>query len=224
MEDRNEQVCKMDGRADRRVVDPGAWRVSGGLFQKRLRRHSLAVGLAAVAPIIVFSIWFAASEPFRRFALSLDTKTLTLAQSWRVLGVTFVVLEAHHLLPAIFALPAGYGDIAVGATAGFAAVKLANPAHRKSYILWQALGMADLIIAVGLGTTARLLSPDGASMLPMTVLPLSLVPTFFVPLLFIFHIISIAQAKGWKSDGSEPTFAIGRAGALGNVQPAGSER
>jgi hypothetical protein len=33
--------------------------------------------------------------------------------------------------------------------------------------------------------------------LPMTVLPLSLVPTFLVPLFFIFHVISIAQARTW---------------------------
>jgi hypothetical protein len=32
----------------------------------------------------------------------------------------------------------------------------------------------------------------------MTVLPLSLIPTFLVPLFFIFHVISIAQARTWK--------------------------
>ena len=61
------------------------------------------------------------------------------------------------------------------------------------------LGIADLVTAVGLGTTARLISPDSPSMVAMTVLPLSLVPTFLVPLFLIFHVICIAQARAWKA-------------------------
>jgi hypothetical protein len=76
--------------------------------------------------------------------------------------------------------------------------KLAEPGHRNSFILWQVLGIADLVLAVSLGTTARWFDPQGASMVAMTVLPLSLVPTFLVPLFVIFHVISIAQARTWK--------------------------
>jgi hypothetical protein len=123
-----------------------------------------------------------------------------LAQSWRLIGFTFVLLEARGVLPAVFALPAGYGDMFIGATATYVALQLATPAHRASFIFWQALGILDLVLAVSLGTTARLISPQGPSMVAMTVLPLSLVPTFLVPLFLIFHVISIAQAKGWKSE------------------------
>jgi hypothetical protein len=81
--------------------------------------------------------------------------------------------------------------------------KLANPAHRNSFIFWQLIGIADLVNAVGLGTTARLLSPDSASMAAMTVLPLSLVPTFLVPMFLVLHLICIAQAWAWKSAPSD---------------------
>jgi len=80
--------------------------------------------------------------------------------------------------------------------------QLASPSHRNSFILWQALGITDLVIAVSLGTTARLLDPSGPSMLPLTVLPLSLVPTFLVPLFTIFHVICIAQGRKWESASS----------------------
>jgi len=89
--------------------------------------------------------------------------------------------------------------MAIGATATLAAWQLTTPSHRNSFILWQALGITDLVIAVSLGTTARLLDPSGPSMLPLTVLPLSLVPTFLVPLFTIFHVICIAQARKWQS-------------------------
>jgi len=167
-------------------------------FKNDQNRVGLAVAVAAVTPILVFALWFAASKTFRQFALSLNRQLLTFAQSWRIVGFTFVLLEARGVLPAIFALPAGYGDMAIGMTATLVAWKLANPVRRNSFILWQLLGIADLVTAVSLGTTARLLSPDGPPMVAMTVLPLSLVPTFLVPLFLIFHVICIAQARGWN--------------------------
>ena len=167
------------------------------LFRNDENRFGIQVALAAVLPILIFAIWFAASKEFRQFTLSLNPSILTLAQSWRLIGFTFILLEAHGALPAMFALPAGYGDMFIGATATYVALKLASPAHRTSFIVWQALGITDLVFAVGLGTTARLLDP-GSSMAPMTVLPLSLVPTFLVPLFLMFHVISIAQARRWK--------------------------
>jgi hypothetical protein len=67
-------------------------------------------------------------------------------------------------------------------------------------------------MAVALGTTARLIRPEGPSMAVMTMLPLSLVPTFIVPLLFIFHLICIVQAKRWKSrphvEAGESTYEL----------------
>jgi hypothetical protein len=169
------------------------------VFENNSNRIGLAVGIAALTPIVVFFLWLAASESFRRFALSLNPRILTSAQAWRMVGFTFVLLEARGALPAIFALPAGYGDMAIGATASFVAWKLANPTHRNSFILWQLLGITDLVTAVSLGTTAGLISPQGPSMAPMTTLPLSLIPTFLVPLFVIFHVICIGQARSWKA-------------------------
>lgn len=169
-----------------------------GLFTNASGSVGIAVAVGALVPILLFAVWFAASAGFREFALSLNPRTLTWVQSWRLLGFTFVLLEARGMLPALFALPAGYGDMLIGATATLAAWKLADPEHRGGFILWQALGIVDLVTAVGLGTTAGWLSPHSTPMIPMTVLPLSLVPTFFVPLLFILHVICIAQARRWK--------------------------
>ena len=172
---------------------------ASGLFQNQGNRIGAAVGIAAGVPLVLFAICFAASDSFRKFALGLNAQTLTFAQSGRIIGVTFVILQARGVLPAIFAWPAGYGDIFIGATAALVASKLYGPSHRGSFIFWQGLGILDLVTAVGLGTTAGLIQPHSVPMAPMTVLPLSLVPTFLVPLYLIFHVISIAQARGWTS-------------------------
>jgi xanthosine utilization system XapX-like protein len=174
------------------------WASAEHLFVNPGARLGVSIAVAAMAPMIAFSLWVARSDGFRDFALSLNPKVLTSLQAGRIVGFTFVLLEARNVLPAIFAMPAGYGDMFIGATAGFAAWKLAEPARRGSFIFWQVLGILDLVTAVSVGTTAGLLDPHGPSMLPMTMLPLSLIPTFFVPLFLMLHLICIAQARTWK--------------------------
>jgi len=197
----------------------GAWFVfaltasAAHVFTNNFNRIGLAVAAAAVIPILLFGLWFGLSRDFRRFTLELNPQALTFAQSWRVLGAMFVVLQTYNILPAIFALPAGYGDIFIGITASLVAWKYANPANRTLFIAWQLLGMADLLTAVTLGTTAPFIQPHGIPTTPMTVLPLSLIPTFLVPLFLILHIICIAQAKGWKQSAE---------GAERNIKPAQS--
>ena len=87
------------------------------LFENQSQRVGLAVAIAALTPIAIFFTRFLSSANFRQFTLSLNPQILTFAQTWRVIGFTFVLLEAHSVLPAIFALPAGYGDMAIGVTA-----------------------------------------------------------------------------------------------------------
>jgi len=157
----------------------------------------LPLGLAALTPIVVFLLWFAASEGLRQFTMSLNPQILTMVQSWRVAGFVFLVLAAYGILPTVFALPAGWGDIAIGATASFVALRLVSPDHRRIFVVWQVLGIADLVTAVTLGTLARVIDPHGIPTNAMTVLPLSLIPTFAVPLLLILHVICIVQANRW---------------------------
>src|SRR4029077_15262933 len=80
---------------------------------------------------------------------------LTFVQSWRIAGLAFLALYTVGLLPGVFALPARWGDIAIGATAPLAALQLANFRRRRSFISWQVLGILDLVTAVTVGTTAR---------------------------------------------------------------------
>ena len=178
------------------------------LFKAAPNLPPLALGIAALTPIAVFLSWFAASTGFRRFVLSLNPRTLTFVQSWRIAGFTFLALYAVGLLPGIFAFSAGWGDIFIGATAPLAALKLVNLRRRRGLIFWQLLGILDLVLAVTLGATAQLIDPRGLSTGWMTVLPLSLIPTFAVPLFLVLHIICIAQAMGsresWRSQVGEP--------------------
>lgn len=185
-----------------------------GGFTNAGNRLGLSVAVTALAPLIAFILWFSGSKKFREYTLSLSPVLLTALQSFRLVGFTFVLLEAHRLLPTTFALSAGYGDMFIGATAVLVAWKLAEDRRRGPFISWQLLGILDLVLAVTLGTTSPLLHPQGIPVTLMTVLPLSLIPTFFVPLFLIFHVICIAEARSWQPQSVRTDHG------LGPVQPA----
>ncbi len=176
------------------------------LFHNAPNTPPLALGLAVLIPLSIFAIWFATSRGFREFALGLDRSVLTMVHTWRVGGFVFLVLYTYNLLPGVFALPAGWGDIAMGLTAPWAARRLSDDNHRGSFIVWQIFGIIDLVAAVALGTTVGLLHPTALSTYVMTELPMSLIPTFAVPLLLILHIICIAQSVQRK-DATRLLFA-----------------
>jgi hypothetical protein len=167
------------------------------LYENAPNTPPIALGLAVVMPVALFLIWLASSPGFRQFILSLSPRAVTLVQSVRIAGIVFLALGTYKILPAYFALSAGWGDIIIGATAPFAALWLANPAHRKGFIFWQVLGIADLVNALTLGTLAGFIDPHGISTAPMAVLPMSYITTFAVPVFLILHIICIAQARRW---------------------------
>lgn len=164
-------------------------------------RPPLLLGMAAIVPVAVFAFCYLASVQFQEFVLSLDLRILTLAQTWRVGGVVFLILYQQGALPGVFALPAGWGDIAIGVTAPLMAWLWKHPWPYKTFLAWNVLGAIDLVLAVSLGVLASatpvgILAGDVTTQL-MGQFPLSLIPTFFVPLLLILHLISfIRLSKG----------------------------
>ena len=160
-------------------------------------RPPLLLGLAAVVPVVAFMAGYLTSARFQEFVLSLDLRALALAQTVRVVGIVFVILYFLGALPGVFALPAGWGDFAIGITAPVVAWYWKRPFPYRTFIVWNALGTLDLVIAVTLGVLASA-TPVGVLAGNVTTrlmgqFPLSLIPTFFVPLLLILHMICFAR-------------------------------
>jgi len=171
-----------------------------GLFDSG-PRPPLLLGLAAAVPVAAFVVCYLTSAEFREFVLSLDLRGLALAQTFRVVGIVFVILYFLGALPGAFALPAGLGDFAIGITAPVVAWYWKRPFPYRTFIVWNMLGSLDLVNAMSLGVLASaspvgILAGDVTTRL-MGQFPLSLIPTFFVPLLLIFHLICfIRVGKG----------------------------
>jgi hypothetical protein len=128
-------------------------------------------------------------------ALGDDPRTLPRlvgVQFFRVIGVLFVIMMFLGGLPAVFALPAGLGDLAVGISAPFVARRLAKGDTRGAR-LFNWLGITDLVVAVTIGVlagTVQLIHVQPTTEL-MTVLPFVIVPTLAVPLYVALHVISL---------------------------------
>ena len=184
-----------------------------GVFDSR-HRPPIALGAAAVLPVIAFAIASLTWKGLPQFVLASNLRLLTLAQSWRIGGILFVILYSMGILPGVFALPAGWGDFMIGATAPFVARAISSKEHfpKRIFVLWNVLGMLDLVMAVSLGILASagalgILSGEITTE-AMGKFPLSLIPTFFVPLLFILHLIALSGGRdenlGYRSAANPP--------------------
>jgi hypothetical protein len=118
---------------------------------------------------------------------------LELPHAPRVAGVAFLLYLAFGHLPALFALPAGLGDIATGIAAPLVARRLAQGTGRRAALWFNAFGLTDLAVALTLGALTGFqlihITPSSA---PITELPLALIPTATIPLLIALHITSVS--------------------------------
>jgi hypothetical protein len=156
---------------------------------------------AIVLPIIVALPLLMRS---RRIAAAIDAAPaswLIGVQVYRMIGANFLVLWAYGgAIPAVFALPAGIGDVLTGLLALAAALFLASgaPHGRAVAIAWNFLGIADLITAVALGAMTspgplQLMGFDQPNLL--IGYPAVMTPGFAVPLSLILHSLSLWQLR-----------------------------
>ena len=173
---------------------------AAGAFVTPPGKPPLPILVGALLPLLAFAAAYSGSSRFRDLVLSADLRLLTGLQAWRAGGLGFLALYANGLLPGIFALPAGLGDIAIGVTAPWIVLKLVRDpgfAGSRAFVVWNALGILDLVVAVGTGAaSASLLAgyTGGVDTSPMTRLPLVLIPAFFVPLFVLLHVTAFLQA------------------------------
>lgn len=152
-------------------------------------------------PIAAGALLIWRSEMARSVIAVVPQPWLVGVQLYRVLGVIFLILYATGQLPALFAWPAGLGDIAVGLLAPIVGFAYAQAPRRAASVVagWNVLGILDLIVAVGTGfaTTPSLLQlfeVQPTSDL-MTVLPMVLIPVYLVPLSIVLHLASLAKLR-----------------------------
>jgi hypothetical protein len=174
---------------------------SSGLYsQSPATRGPPPVGIQMVVALAILAASLRLSPTLR--ALLANEKNLIRLNVWRLEGALFMVLMLTGDVPALWAIPAGIGDILIGASAFWVAGRLDSPGGRRRAVVFNLLGLLDLVVAIGLG----ILTNPGAVQLfyttptpeVMTRFPLALVPGFLVPLAFMVHFVSLWQLRGHR--------------------------
>src|SRR5262245_3591095 len=110
---------------------------------------------------------------FRRWLGGLDVRWLILMHVTRVVGVYSLVLFERGELPGAFAVPAGWGEIAVASTAlAIVVLPVNGQAFRWFACFWNWFGLLEILFLVG--TAARLGVSAPTVTQALTTLPLSL--------------------------------------------------
>jgi hypothetical protein len=161
------------------------------------------VGIFVLLPIVGFILAYAVSPRVRRAVDGIPLWFITIAHTWRFIGLGFMIGAMVNILPPQFGYPEGLGDIV---TAVFclplarALRKHERPQRlRAAFITWNVFGLIDLVSAITLGI---LYSPStfgilrtGISTELMTRFPVNLIPAFFVPLFILLHVLALKRSK-----------------------------
>jgi len=130
----------------------------------------------------------------------LSQRWLVGLQLWRVIGAVFLLEMAGGQLPAIFALPAGIGDVAVAllAAALLWRWRTAPQLPDRAVLAVLALGIADFASAFFFGFFSsagpqQLFFPEVANRTLW--FPTGIIPLFLVPYAIAFHTLSWLQLR-----------------------------
>ena len=154
------------------------------------------LALSLVIPLAIGVTFVFISSSVRRLISQPEIQPGVLAvHALRIIqGSVFVVMVPVGVLPAIFALPAGLGDVLVGFGA-LAASGWLRSGRWGRVVWWNLFGLLDLANAavLGLMTTPGPLhlvqtTPTSALLLAS---PLTIIPTFCVPIYVLLHLVSL---------------------------------
>ena len=154
-----------------------------------LRSTPVPMPVFALAMTLTLLGWLTVRRDLRDRVLSVGVRVLVALHITRFVGFYFLALYRDGLLPRDFAVPAGWGDIivAVGAIVILAAFRPETPRGRVAYLVWNVLGLIDILMVLGNG--ARMMRADRLLQAGFTSLPLILLPLFLVPVVIVTHVM-----------------------------------
>jgi len=171
-----------------------------GLFLPRLSPVPL-LPLAIFLPVIIGTPILLRSKRMGQVLDAMPASWLIALQLYRVFGGAFLVGWARNVIPGVFALPAGIGDMITGLLALPVAIALAadTPAARRAAVGWNVFGLFDFAVAVSIGL---MIAPGPLQLIVPSipnatagVYPNVMIPAFAVPSSILLHVLSLRQLR-----------------------------
>jgi hypothetical protein len=156
---------------------------------------------AIFLPVIIGTPIVLLSKRMAQVLDAMPASWLIALQVYRVLGSAFLIGWARGLVPGIFALPAGIGDVMTGLLAVPVAISLATGTldARKAAVVWNVFGLLDFAIAVSI---ALMIAPGPLQVIVPSIpnatsgiYPTAMIPAFAVPSSILLHVLSLRQLR-----------------------------
>ena len=171
-----------------------------GVFRTGVTRFP-ALPSAILLPVIIGVPLLLTSKRVGQVLDALPATWLIALQVYRVFGSVFLAGALRGLVPGVFGLPAGIGDVLTGLFAVPAAIAVATGTAegRRAAIVWNIFGLADFAVAITLGVIT---SPGPLQLIVPIVpsigagaYPNVLTPAFVVPMSILLHALSLRQLR-----------------------------
>ena len=155
--------------------------------------------IAIFAPVILGAPLLVFSKSIGVLLDAMPASWLIALQVYRVFGGVFLLGWINGLVPGVFALPAGTGDMLTGfaALSVAGAVASGSASGRRTAMMWNLFGLADLAVAITMGALS---SPGplqifniGGPASPIGSYPTVMIPAFAVPSSILLHVLSVRQ-------------------------------
>jgi hypothetical protein len=125
-----------------------------------------------------------------------SVRLLSWPHAFRVAGIAFLISMTLGHVPALFALPAGLGDMAIGIAEPLLTRRIRTGNGHRAATWFHILGILDLVMAMILGgLTAYGIVHVTPANSALSQLPLALIPTVAVPTLLVLHILTLRQLR-----------------------------
>lgn len=156
---------------------------------------------AIFLPVIIGGPIVLLSKRLGQVLDAMPASWLIALQVYRVLGSGFLIGWALGVVPGIFALPAGIGDVTTGLLAVPVAISLAAGTleGRKAAVAWNIFGLLDFAVAVSIGL---MISPGPLQLIVPSIpnaagglYPNVMIPAFAVPSSILLHVLSLRQLR-----------------------------
>jgi hypothetical protein len=134
-------------------------------------------------------------------------------QTFRIIGINFLVRYSEGQLPALFAIPIGVGDVLIGLAAPFVAYwyHKQKPSYRTVAIWFNIVGVLDIafsgtVVVLSQSSTIQVLHLTPSTDL-VTQFPIILEAVYGMPVVVFVHLFSLYYV--WKHTGQSTARAAG---------------
>lgn len=159
--------------------------------------------LTTTLPLAIFVTIIYSTKTCKNANAVLTLEDLVKVHIFRLIGSTFIILYLYDLLPPVFALFAGIGDLLTAISSIFVAKAIRN---KKSYAkkltyIWNTFGLVDILITSAMAIIFTKISIDnnvpGVEFLAE--FPFCFIPAFAPPTIIFLHLLVFRKLKSLKN-------------------------